>query len=96
MRPATSPSTPLYGAGETITVTVTVGELTERGLPDRAVGVGWVDRDECARHALEGASHRSVWDRNVRGIVMFKEQDLDCDVCRMSPASMPEATGLLG
>jgi hypothetical protein len=87
---------PLYGVGETVAVTVTVAELAERGLPDGAVGVGWADRDECVRHALEAAGHCSAWDRNVRGIVMFKEQGLDCDVCRKSSASTPEAAGLLG
>jgi hypothetical protein len=72
---------PLYRADETVAVTVTVGELTERGLVDGAIGVGWADRDECTRHALEAARHRPVEDRCLRGIVVFAGRALDCDTC---------------
>jgi hypothetical protein len=80
---------PLYGPDETIAVTVTVGELAKRGLPDDATGVGWADRDECARHALEAARRRPVWDRNLCGIVIFDGDALDCDACRHLRSSTP-------
>jgi type II/IV secretion system protein len=73
---------PLFRADESVTVTVTVGELVDYGLPADAIGVGWVDRDECRGHALAGAAGRPVADRNVRGIVLWEGMGLDCGTCR--------------
>jgi hypothetical protein len=73
---------PLYGAGETVAVTVTVGELADRGLPDGAIGVAWTDRDECVSHAVDQARHRPAWEANLRGIVLFAGHAVDCRECR--------------
>jgi hypothetical protein len=73
---------PFFRHDATVTVTVTAGELAERGMPDEAViGVAWSDGDQCVRHARAGAAGRAATNPDDRGVLIYRGWWLECRTC---------------
>jgi hypothetical protein len=84
---------PFFRHDATVTVTVTTGELAERGMPDEAViGVAWGDGDQCVRHALAGAAGRAATNPDDRGVMLYQGWWLECRMC--TAADRPTAAGV--
>jgi hypothetical protein len=72
-----------YRNDGSVVVTVSVGELAERGLPDAdVVGVCWgPGEDMCLHHAHDYALKRAATGSDGRGVLIYATSDIRCFPC---------------
>ncbi|MGH9151555.1 MAG: hypothetical protein ACRD03_03905 [Acidimicrobiales bacterium] len=73
-----------YRDDGSLVVTVSVGDLAERGMPDAdVIGVCWgPGEDTCLDHALTYADKQARHEADERGALIYAGQEMRCFVCR--------------